>query len=305
MDLSTKISGIGLKNPLVLSSGILDLTALTMKRAVKNKAGAITTKAIGSEERKGHKNPTVIANEHYMMNAMGLCNPGYENYKYEIREFKKTNIPLIANIFADTPERFAALAKNLENYGVDALELNLSCPNVSKEEKLGHIIGKDPDMVEQYVKKVKRAVRIPVIAKLTPNVNDITELAKAAEEAKADMVSAINTAGPGMEINIEAAAPVLANQFGGISGPAIKPLAVASVYKIYDTVKIPIIGIGGITTGRDAIEMIMAGASAVGIGSAIYYQGIEVFNKILKEMQDWMDKNNYSKIKDLIGIAHQ
>ena len=304
-DMSTKIANIRLKNPLILSSGILDLTAPIMRRIVDNGAGAITTKAIGLEERAGHKNPSLIATEHYLMNAMGLCNPGYKHYSDEIKDFKKVNAPLIANIFAESAEGFAKLAQELEKYGADALELNLSCPNVAKDENLGQVIGKNPALVEEYTRKVRKSVHIPVIVKLTPNVNDITEIAKAAERGNADIISAINTLGPGMAINIEAAKPILANKFGGVSGPAIKPIAIASVYKIYESVKVPIIGIGGITTGKDAIEMLMAGASAVGVGSAVYYRDIDVFNKILSEMQEWMEKNGYSKIKERIGIAHE
>lgn len=306
MELSTKISSIRLKNPLILSSGILDLTAPMMKRIAANGAAAITTKAIGLEERPGHKSPALIANDHYLMNAMGLCNPGYKNYADEIKDFKRSDVPvpLIANIFSETAEGFVTVGKALEKYGADALELNFSCPNAAKGENLGEAIGKDPNLVKEYTKKIKKSVGIPVIVKLTPNVDDITEAAKAAESGNADAISAINTLGPGMAINIEAAKPILANKFGGVSGPAIKPIAIASVYKIYETVKIPIIGIGGITDGRDAIEMLMAGASAVGIGSAIHYRGMDAFKKITSEMQEWMDKEGYSKVKELIGIAH-
>ena len=301
--LKTELCGLALKNPLLLSSGILDLTAPLMKKVYGNGAAAVITKGVGLNERQGHPNPTVIGTDSYLLNAVGLSNPSIFKFKNEIRELKKANIPVIVNIFAENAEKFAKTALKAQEYGADAVELNVSCPNITKDEMVGQIIGKNPSLVEEITRQVKETVKIPVIVKLTPNVDDISVIAKAAEKGGADAISAINTVS-GMLINIEAKKPVLANRFGGISGPAIKPIAIASVYKIYEAVKIPIIGVGGITTGRDAIEIMMAGAAAVAIGSAVYYRGIDVFRKIENEMLQWMKENKIKSIKEIIGAAH-
>ena len=242
----------------------------------------------------------MIETNDYMLNAIGLSNPGIREFVDEIKIVKKTKKPIIGSIIGSNEDEFGKLARSIGNY-VDVIEINVSCPNV---EKIGQEIGKDPELVGKIVKKVKGRVDAPAIAKLSPNVNDIAEIAKAAEKAGADAITAINTLGPGMAINIEAKQPVLANKFGGMSGPAIKPIAVANVYKIYEAVKIPIIGTGGVLNGKDAIEMVMAGASAVGVGSAVYYRGNNVFEMIKKEMIQWMKKNKVKTLKEIIGIAH-
>ena len=301
--LAIKLCGLALKNPLLLSSGILDLTAPLMKKAYENGAAAVITKGVGLKERQGHPNPTVIGTDKYLLNAVGLSNPSIFKFKNEIKELEKVNIPVIVNIFAENAEKFAKTALKAQEYGADAVELNVSCPNITKEEMVGQIIGKNPSLVEEITRQVKETVKIPVIIKLTPNVDDIAMIAKAAEKGGADAVSAINTIS-GMLINIEAKKPVLSNKFGGVSGPAIKPVAIASVYKIYEAVKIPIIGVGGITTGRDAIEMMMAGATAVAIGSAVYYRGIDVFRKIENEMLKWMKENKVKSVNEMVGAAH-
>ena len=224
------------------------------------------------------------------MNAVGLSNPSIFKFKDEIKELKKNRIPTIVNIYAENAEKFAKTALKAQEYGADAVELNVSCPNITKDEMVGQIIGKNPSLVEEITRQVKETVKIPVIAKLSPNVDDIAVIARAAEKGGADAVSAINTVS-GMLINIEAKRPILANKSGGVSGPAIKPIAINAVYQIYEAVKIPIIGTGGIVHGKDAIEMLMAGASAVGVGSAVYYRGYDVLKKITNEMLAWMKKN--------------
>jgi len=302
--LKTNFLGMKLKNPLMLTSGVLDLSADIMKRVYDAGAAAVISKGTGAEPKTGHPNPTILGMEHYMMNAVGLSNPGIDKFEEELKKVKEMGIPLICNIFSGDKEGFAAIAKKAESYGVDAVELNVSCPNLAPGEKAGMQIGQDPVLVEEITKHVKKNVSIPVIVKLTPNVNNIVPIAKAAEKGGADAISAINTVGPGMIINIEAGKPVLANKFGGISGPAIKPITVACVYKIYEAVKIPILGVGGVSNARDAIELMMAGASAIAIGSAVYYEGIEVFGKIAKDMEEWLKKNGYKDVKEIIGVAH-
>ena len=300
--LSARICSISLENPLILASGILDTTGEMMAKVARH-AGAITTKSISLKPREGHKNPTVIETNNYMLNAIGLSNPGIKEFINEIKIVRRTKKPVIGSIVGCSDEEFAGLARSIGNY-VYAVEINVSCPNITGE-RIGQEIGKEPESVKKIVRKVKNSVHIPIIVKLTPNVNDIAEIAKAAENAGADAITAINTLGPGMAINIEARKPILANKFGGMSGPAIKPIAIADVYKIYESVKIPIIGTGGIVYGKDAIEMLMAGASAVGIGSAVYYRGHDAFGKIKNEMVQWMRKNKVNSVREIIGAAHK
>ncbi len=191
------------------------------------------------------------------------------------------------------------MAKIIGNLG-DALELNLSCPNIEK----GTLFSQDEKLAGDVVKKVKKIVKVPVGAKLSPAVSSIEKIAKSCENAGADFITAINTM-PSLAINAETGVPILSNKFGGLSGPALKPIALACVYKIYKSVKIPIIGTGGISSGIDAAEFLMAGASAVGVGTVVWKRGPEVFEKITKELSDFLDKKNYSKVEEIIGLAHK
>jgi len=305
IELNVKLAGLKLRNPTILASGFLGVSGKLLKKVAEAGAGAVTTKSIGKEPRKGNPNPTVLEFDSWMMNAVGLSNPGYEKFKEEIKIAKQGQVPVIASIFAGNPEDFAFLAKEMEDAKTDAIELNISCPNLAPGEFLGQSIGKNPDLSYDVVKAVKKVVKIPVITKLTPNVNDIKIIAEAVERAGTDIISAINTVGPGMIIDVETTKPVLANKFGGLSGPAIHPIAVKCVYDIYETVKVPIIGIGGVSHGKDAIEMMMAGASAVGIGTVIYYRGIDVFKKVCDEMTEFLESHGYSSLEEIRGLAHR
>ncbi len=295
--LDIDIGKLHFKNPLILASGILDESGETMLRIAKNGAGGIVTKSIGKEPRNGYENPVVYELPCGLLNAMGLPNPGIENYKDEIKIAKEGGVPIIGSIFGSNTEEFSYLSKKMEDYGADAIELNLSCPHA---KGYGMEVGTDLELVEEIINSVKRAVKIPVWAKLTPNTNNIVEIAKAAENADAFVL--INTL-KAMAIDIDAKRPVLKNVFGGLSGKAIKPIGVRAVYEVYREIEKPIIGVGGIENGRDAIEYMMAGASAVEIGTALYTRGIEVFKEIASEMEGWMNENGYSKISDIIGIA--
>ncbi len=295
--LETEVSGIKFRNPLILASGILDETGESMLRIASLGAGGIVTKSIGKERREGYENPVVYEIPCGLLNAIGLANPGIENYGDEIKTAKRGNVPIIGSIFGKDADEFVYLAKKMEDYGADAIELNLSCPHA---EGYGMEIGIYSNRVEEIVNCVKRNVHIPVWAKLTPNVTDIVEIAKAAENA--DAIVLINTV-KGMAIDIDAKMPVLSNIYGGISGQCIKPIAVRMVYDVYREIDKPIIGCGGITYGRDAIEFIMAGASSLEIGTALYLRGIDAISKIRDEMERWMRENKYDKIEDLIGLA--
>lgn len=275
-DLSVNLAGIKLRNPLILASGIMGVSTASMKFTEENGVGAVTMKSIGPTERTGHHNPTVYSWGEGITNAVGLSNPGVEEGTEHLEDMMKTlEVPVIASCFADTVDNMAKVAEKMLEAKPVALELNLSCPNT--EDDFGRMFALDVKATERAVSSVKKiAGNTKIFAKLSPDSPDITEIGKAAEAAGADGLTATNTLS-GLVIDIELKRPVLANKFGGLSGPAIRPVAVRAVYNLFKAVKIPIIGTGGVNTGEDAIEFIMAGATAVGVGSAIYYRGIDVF----------------------------
>ena len=290
-----------LNNPMVLASGVLGNSIDILERVHENGCGLVTMKSIGPEPRDGHKNPTVIDLGSGMINAVGLPTPGYLNMDNEWESLEKRKFPIIASIYGGSVEEFQKVAKFVSSKKPDFIEINISCPN---SEKHGMIFGVNPESSRDVVLAVKKVISVPLIAKLTPQALNIGEIAKACEDAGADAICAINTLGPGMVIDIESHMPILAFKKGGLSGPMIKPVAVRCVFDIYKAVKIPIIGLGGITTGEDAIEMIMAGASLVGIGSAVRYRGIDVFAKVAKEMNAWLSDHNLS-MENIKGAAHK
>lgn len=303
MSLETELCGIKLKNPTVLASGILGTSRSLLNRVIENGAGAVTIKSISYEPREGHKNPTVIEFEAGLMNAVGYSNFGVEGACREFANLNELKAPVFASIIGTEPEDFVRVAEGLKGLDFSAIEIPLSCPHTPG---FGTLAGQDaPEKTREITRSVARRTELPVFIKLSPNTKNIGEVAKAAEEAGASGINAVNTLGPGMKINIEAKKPVLDFRVGGVSGPALKPVAVRCVYDVYGSVKIPVIGTGGVLTGRDAIEMIMAGATAIGIGSGIHYRGIEVFEKIKKEMSEWMEKNGYKNLKEIRGMAHE
>jgi dihydroorotate dehydrogenase (NAD+) catalytic subunit len=298
-DLSTTLGSLHLKNPTMLASGVMDEDAGSMRRMITSGAAAIVTKSIGMHPREGYTNPTVIELDFGLLNAMGLPNPGIDLYGEEIKSLHGTSIPMIGSIYAATAEEFSRLASKMQQYGAAAVELNLSCPHA---KHYGLEIGCDPIIVADIVRSIKTNVHLPVFVKLSPNMINIVEIAQAAETAKADAIVAINTV-KAMKIDLETARPILSNKTGGYSGKAIKPIGVRCVYDIARNVSLPVIGVGGITTGEDAIEYLMAGASAVQIGSAVYYRGPEVFMKICEEIEAWMETHGYAACSELIGVA--
>ncbi len=306
VSLGATLCGKRLANPTVLASGILGTSAELMRFVEDCGAGAVTTKSCNLQGRQGFQNPTVVSTGRFMLNAVGLSNPGVEEELKTIAELKKkSRIPVVASVFEGTPALFAEVAGKISAANPDFIELDLSCPHLSSEEGFKGYgdFSSSPAAAAKVVSAVKSATKIPVFAKLSPNCADISVMAKAVEAAGADGITAINTA-KGMAINPELRKPVLANKSGGVSGPALKPIALKCVYDVYSAVKIPVIGTGGVTTGRDAVEMMMAGATAVGIGSAVYWRGFEVFSQVCKEMRAWMEENGYSSVKQLVGAAH-
>lgn len=299
VDLSVRIGKLELRNPTILASGIMDETADSIKRVAEEGAGAVVTKSVGKEPREGYANPTVVELEHGILNAMGLPNPGIDAYADEMEELRDLNIPVIGSIFGSDEKEFSFLARKMQEYGARAIELNLSCPHASG---YGAETGSQPDVVKSIVHAVKHSVDLPVFAKLTSNVTSIVEIGKAAEEGGADGVVAINSI-KAMKIDVNLKKPILSNKVGGYSGPAIKPIGIRCVYELAQELNIPIIGVGGIKCGEDAVEYILAGASAVQIGGGIYYRDMRIFREVCKEMENWMKSNNYSAIEEFRGVA--
>ena len=300
--LSTEIAGLRLNNPTMLAAGILGTTAKSLMRVAEAGAGAVVTKSVGLKPRKGYANPTVVQVECGLINAVGLPNPGIKFFAEEIREAKKLlKIPLIVSIYGFSPKEFAENASLAAESGADAIELNLSCPHV---EKTGMKIGQDPQILMKTVSKVKEATEKPVFVKLSPNVPDIALLAEKAVKAGADGITAINTV-RAMKIDIETGRPVLAHKIGGLSGSAIKPIAVRCIYEISSRVDAPVIGCGGVTSWQDAVEFMLAGASAVQIGTAIAIRGLGVFREISEGIEKYLERKSLGSVKEIVGLSHR
>ncbi len=300
--LGVQFCGVKLANPTVLASGIMGATRSAWVRMAKSGCGAVTTKSISLEPRQGHDNPTVLTYEKGMLNAVGLSNAGVEEAIEEIKEYKKeTKVPIIASIFGASAEEYRELAEKISQAQPDLIEANIYSPNV--KDAFGQLFAQDPGSASEVTKAVKARTKIPVLVKLSPNVTDIVEIGKAVEAAGADGLTAINTLS-GMLINIETAKPILKNKSGGVSGTAIRPIAVKMIHDLYLAVKIPILGMGGVSTGRDAIELMMAGATAVGIGTAVHERGFGVFQTVASEMTEWMQESGYKSVKELVGAVH-
>lgn len=293
---------MSLANPTMLAAGVLGYSPETLENIVKHGAGAIVTKSIDLKPRAGYANPNIVQVECGIVNAIGLPNPGIDEFVKEIRKAKSiVAAPLIVSVFGFSPEEYATVALKAMIAGADAVELNVSCPHV---EGTGSEIGQDPKILADVVSKVRLAVRVPVIVKLSPNVTDIVEIAETAVKAGADALTAINTV-RALAINAEMAIPILSNRRGGLSGPAIKPVALRCVYDIYERIKVPIIGCGGITNWRDAVEFLLAGASAVQIGTAIASEGLNVFKSVNRGIEAYLMNKGFKNITQIIGLAHR
>jgi len=293
--LETEVAGLKLRNPLVLASGVLGNAASLLRRAEEAGAGAVTTKTILPEPTRGYDNPVVVELPFGLINAMGLPNPGVDEFEGELREAKShMTIPVIGSAGGESPEEVAYVAGRLQDAGADAIEINASCPHVKEH---GLEIGSSPELVEELVSEVRRSVRVPLLVKLTPMVPDIASLAKAAIDAGADGLTAINTV-RAMYIDVEAMSPVLSNRVGGLSGPAIRPIAVRAVYEISHLGDV--IGTGGVETWRDAAEMLLAGAKAVGVGTAVMSRGLGIFREINQGLLSYLSRKRMT-VKELIG----
>ncbi len=304
MQLNVEFCGVKFRNPLVLASGVLGVTGASLKFVVENGAGGVTTKSIWREGHTGHPNPVIIANDHFMLNAVGLPDAGIEKAHIEIGEYMKGKpAPLIANIVEARIADFAEVAEKVSALHPDIIEVNISCPNV--EDEFGKPFACSTHDAAAVTRAVRAKTKLPIVIKLSPNVLNIAEIARAVVDAGADGICAINTVGPGLLIDLETREPILANKVGGVSGPAIKPLSLKAVYDIHKALpKVPIIGTGGVITGEDALEMIMVGATLVGVGTAVYYRGVDCFQKINDEMMEWGKKRGIKNLDELRGVAH-
>ncbi|MGI5965018.1 MAG: dihydroorotate dehydrogenase [Candidatus Methanomethylophilaceae archaeon] len=297
--LSVSVGKLKLEHPGMVASGIMDETGESMVRMIESGAGAVVTKSIGSVPRKGHGNPTFTEVAGGFVNAMGLPNPGIEEFAEEMEIAVRAG-PIIGSVFGSNAEEFAFLAGKMEDMKASAVELNLSCPHAAG---YGAEIGSDPKNIEKIVSAVCGAVKIPVWAKLTPNTSSVADLGRAAENGGADAVVAINTL-KAMVISPELKRPVLSNRFGGLSGPAVKPVGVRAVYDLRTALSIPVVGVGGISHWRDAAEYMMAGACAFQIGSAVGTKGPEVFSEINKGLELFAEEQGYGSLEEMVGAAH-
>ncbi|MHA1286642.1 MAG: dihydroorotate dehydrogenase [Candidatus Thorarchaeota archaeon] len=279
-----------------LASGVLGVTASTMLRALNSGADAVVTKAIGLKPRKGHNGPVLAASHGGLLNAVGLTNPGIDAFEEEMQILRNAKTSVVMSIFADSSEEIAVLAEKASTLGPSAIELNLSCPHAEISQ-----ISHSPTITSEYVRAVKEVVNIPVFAKLTPNATDYISVGKAAQDAGADAIVAINTV-RAMKIDILQQRPVLGNRAGGLSGPPIFPIAVRCVYDLHNALSIPIIGVGGVSTWEDAVEMHLAGASAIQIGTAVM-EDIEVFSKIKNGVNTYLKDTGQKSVDDIVGLA--
>ena len=279
-----------------LASGILGVTRSILNRVIESGADAVVTKSIGLEPREGYPGPVITTSHGGLLNAVGLTNPGIDNFVKEISSLENSKVPIILSIFGNSIEEITEVARRGMKVSPAAIELNLSCPHA----EIG-LIAHDSQLTHDYVKAVKDAVYCQVFAKITPNASDPIKIAKSAEEAGADAIVAINTV-RGMRIDINQKRPVLGNKVGGLSGPPIFPIAVRCVYDLHQELSIPIIGVGGVENWRDAIEMHLAGASAIQIGTALL-NGLDVFKEIKLGVSEYLQREGYSTIADIIGLA--
>lgn len=301
MNMSVNIAGVEWKNPVTVASGTFGSGAEYSEFTDLNKLGAVTTKGVANVPWAGNPTPRVAEVYGGMLNAVGLQNPGIDLFcQRDIPFLKKYDTRIVVNVCGHSTEECVAVVERLADEPVDMLEINISCPNVKEG---GIAFGQDPRAVEAITKEMKRHAKQPVIMKLSPNVTDITEMARAAEAGGADALSLINTI-TGMKIDINRQKFVLANKTGGMSGPAIHPVAVRMVYQTYHAVNIPIIGMGGIMDANDAIEMILAGATAVSVGTANFTDP-RAAEKVVAGIEEYMKKYNVADIKDLVGAVHE
>lgn len=296
---AVNLAGIELKNPVMTASGTFGSGEEYSEFVDLNKLGAVVTKGVANVPWPGNPTPRIAETSSGMLNAIGLQNPGIDVFcERDIPFLKKFDTRIIVNVCGKTTEDYCEVVERLGNESVDLLEINVSCPNVKEG---GIAFGQDPKALEAITKEVKKYAKQPVIMKLSPNVTDITEMAKAAEAGGADVLSLINTL-TGMKIDINRRTFALANKTGGMSGPAVKPVAVRMVYQVAQAVKLPIIGMGGIATAEDALEFLMAGATAVSVGTANFFNPYAT-EEVVAGIEEFMRRQHVEDISELIGAV--
>lgn len=299
MNLAVDFAGIKMKNPVTTASGTFGSGMEYSEFVDLNSLGAVTTKGVASEPWPGNPTPRICETYGGMLNAIGLQNPGIDLFiQRDLPFLQQYDTNIIVNVCGRTAEDYVAVVERLAEQDIALLEINISCPNV----KAGGIaFGQDPKQVEKITSQIKQVAKQPVIMKLSPNVTDIAEMARAAEAGGADAVSLINTL-TGMKIDVERRTFALANKTGGMSGPAVKPVAVRMVYQVAQAVKIPILGMGGIRTAEDALEFIMAGATMVAVGTANFHEPATTV-QIIQGIQEYMERHDVEDICELIGCV--
>ncbi len=296
--LVTSIGKIQLERPVMLASGILGISLDVFNRLYRSGAGAVVSKSLSTEPWDGYPNPTIFSvNGGGWINAVGLSNPGAPNFAKMIESNK--DVPIIVSLVGSIPEDFEMMVKQFKNCKVTAYELNLSCPHVAK---VGLEVGDDPELVKKIVSTVKNSTNVPVIAKVGLGTIHYLNTVNVAIDSGIDAITAINTI-RAMAIDVETQRPILSNKFGGLSGTPIKPIALRCVYEISSKHNIPVIGCGGISTWEDAVEFILAGSSAIQLGSAIGDNWMHIFNDINQGILQYMKRKGYSKIDEMIGLA--
>jgi len=306
MNLSVEFCGLKFSNPTVLASGYLGVTGASLANCANNGAGAVTSKTLFMEECLGNPNPSILTFPGGIINAVGLSGEGIKNAKGEFEKYKELaedGNPIIGSIGGKNLDELIEVARIMDEYPIDMLELNFSCLNI--EGEMGMPISYDHRLTAEATKAIRKVVKKPISVKLSPNAHDISLVAKYAEDEGADAITAVNTMGPGMLIDVNMRRPVLANITGGVSGQALKPIALRCVWDIYKAVKIPIIATGGIIRGNDAIEMLMAGGSLLGLGSVIAAYDMKAFNMITEKISIFMEKEGFTNISELVGLAHK
>ena len=298
--LRVSFAGLRLENPLILASGIAGVTVKTLTRAIDEGAGAVVSKSIGLEPREGYRNPTLVATDSGLINAVGLSNPGARVFSEELSEVKGRKLPMVVSIFGGGPVEFGRVTEILDGGDFLAYELNLSCPHV---EGVGTEIGHDPEVVASVVRAVRSRTAKPIFAKISANTHRVVEVARAAVGSGANGITAINTM-RAMTIDVETGRPVLTHKLGGLSGTAIRPIAVATIYELYEELKVPIIGCGGVSSWEHAVEMFLAGASAVELGTALY-EGYGVFGSINQGIDRYMKRKKYRRLQEMVGVGHR
>ncbi len=297
MNMKVNIAGVELSNPIITASGTFGFGREYGELYSLNELGAICVKGLTLAPRAGNPPPRITETYGGILNSVGLQNPGVDAFiEYEVPELKKYTCKIIANMAGNTIEEYCQMAEKLSDSGVDMLEMNISCPNVKAG---GVAFGTNAETVHTITQEVKKYAKIPLIVKLSPNVTDITEMARAAEAGGADALSLINTL-LGMAIDIKTKRPILANVTGGLSGPAVKPVAVRMIYQVSECTKLPIIGMGGITTGEDAVEFMLAGSNAVAVGTANFMNPYACVD-IKKGIADYMEQYNINDVNELVG----